>query len=192
MVGEIRDSETAEMAVHAALTGHLLFSTLHTNDSVGAVPRLVDMKVEPFLMASTINLVIAQRLTRRICSKCKEAYDLPDKVTEKIKQELQTVPKDKLPKDLNLTGKLQGYRGKGCPVCKNTGYSGRVVLAEALPITDEMRRIIAEGFKQTEVKQELAGLGLINLLQDGILKALQGVTTLEDVFRVSKEVDEQE
>lgn len=192
MVGEIRDNETAEMAVHAALTGHLLFSTLHTNDSIGAIPRLIDMKVEPFLMASTINLILAQRLARRVCSKCKEQYQIPLDVSEKIRKELAKIPAEKIPKDIDLTGQLVGYRGKGCSACKDTGYSGRVVLSEALPINESMRSVIANGFKMDEVKKELQKIGMISLLQDGIIKALNGITTLEEVFRVSKEVEEQE
>ncbi len=193
MVGEIRDNETAEMAVHAALTGHLLFSTLHTNDSLGAIPRLIDMKLEPFLLASTLNLIIAQRLSRRICSKCKEQYPLPADVAVRVRQQLKDISADKLPAEIDLTkNELFGYKGKGCPVCKNTGYSGRVVISEALPISDKMRIIIANGFAQVEVEKELDRLGRINLIQDGLIKALLGVTTMEEVFRVSKEVEEQE
>ncbi|NQT49897.1 type II/IV secretion system protein [Candidatus Kuenenbacteria bacterium] len=192
MVGEIRDHETGEMGVHAALTGHLLFSTLHTNDSIGAVPRLMDMKVEPFLLASTLNLIIAQRLGRRICSKCKESYDLPNDVAEKVKRELQKVDPKKLPKEIDLTGQLKAYRGKGCAICKNTGYSGRIVISEVLPITEKMRIIISNGFKKPEVLEELKRIGMISLLQDGIIKSLQGFTSLEEIFRVSKEVEEQE
>ncbi|MBU1132566.1 GspE/PulE family protein [Patescibacteria group bacterium] len=192
MVGEIRDSETAEMAVHAALTGHLLFSTLHTNDSVGSIPRLIDMKVEPFLLSSTINLIIAQRLSRRICSKCKESYEIPADTAEKIRNELLKVPAKSLPEGIDLhADKFLGYRGKGCPACKETGYSGRVVIAEALPITEKMRVIIAEGMKHAEMKEELEQIGMVTLLQDGLLKVLQGITTLEEVFRVSKEVEEE-
>ena len=191
MVGEIRDSETAEMAVHAALTGHLLFSTLHTNDAVGSIPRLIDMKVEPFLLASTINLIIAQRLSRRICSKCKESYELAPDVETKVRAELAKVPPDQLPKEVDLQKKLMIFRGRGCPVCKNTGYTGRVVIAEILPITDKMRAAIANGFNKAEVDKELKRIGVINLLQDGIIKSLQGVTSLEEVFRVSKEIEEQ-
>jgi len=192
MVGEIRDSETAEMSVHAALTGHLLFSTLHTNDSIGSVPRLVDMKVEPFLLASTLNLVIAQRLGRRICSKCKEKTPLPEETANKIRKELAKLPRRLLPKDINLEGELSGYKGKGCPACKNSGYSGRVVFSEVLPINEKMRSLIANNFPKAEVLKELAEIGVVSLLQDGIIKALQGSTALEEVFRVSKEVEEQE
>ncbi len=193
MVGEIRDSETAEMGVHAALTGHLLFSTLHTNDSIGVVPRLQDMKVEPFLLASTLNLVVAQRLSRRICSKCKESFVLPTETAERVKKELAKVPAKLMPKDINLqSAELKGFRGVGCPICKNTGYSGRVVIAEVLPITGKMRELIANKFPQAEVAVELKRIGVRNLIQDGLIKALQGVTTFEEVFRVSKEVEEQE
>jgi type IV pilus assembly protein PilB len=191
MVGEIRDNETAEMAVHAALTGHLLFSTLHTNDAVGSIPRLIDMKAEPFLLASTLNLIIAQRLSRRICSKCRESYELTPEIEAKVRSELAKVPAEQLPKDVDLSKKLMVFRGRGCPVCKNTGYTGRVVIAEILPITDRMRSVIADGFNKAEVEKELKRIGVISLLQDGIIKSLQGTTSLEEVFRVSKEIEEQ-
>jgi len=192
MVGEIRDGETAEMGVHAALTGHILFSTLHTNDSIGAIPRLVDMQVEPFLLASTLNLVIAQRLSRRICSKCRESYPLPEDIKAQIRKELSDVPADALPEGIDLDSDLVAYRGVGCSVCKDTGYTGRVVLSEALPVNNKMKNLIANGFPQDEVKAELKKMGIVSLLQDGVIKALQGVTSLEEVFRVSKEVEEQE
>ena len=191
MVGEIRDNETAEMAVHAALTGHLLFSTLHTNDAVGSIPRLIDMKAEPFLLASTLNLIIAQRLSRRICFKCRESYELTPEIEAKVRSELAKVPAEQLPKDVDLSKKLMVFRGRGCPVCKNTGYTGRVVIAEILPITDKMRSVIADGFNKAEVEKELKRIGVISLLQDGIIKSLQGTTSLEEVFRVSKEIEEQ-
>ena len=195
MVGEIRDNETAEMAVHASLTGHLLFSTLHTNDSIGAVPRLIDMKVEPFLLASTINLIIAQRLARRICSKCREPFEFPEDVSAKIKTELSRVDGAKLKKmlpDLDLSGKIHGYKGSGCPECKETGYTGRIVLAESLPINEKLKVIIADNYKMSDVSEEIKRMNMISLLQDGLIKVLQGQTTLEEVFRVSKEVEEQE
>jgi type IV pilus assembly protein PilB len=191
MVGEIRDNETAEMAVHAALTGHMLFSTLHTNDALGAIPRLMDMKVEPFLLASTLTLIVAQRLSRRICSKCKEQYELPPDAAKRVREILAGLAPNLLPAGVDLN-KLAGWRGKGCPLCKNTGYSGRVVAAETLPISEKMRGIIANGFKQEEVKKELERSPMITLAQDGVIKALQGITTLEEVMRVSKEEKEQE
>ncbi|MBI5076761.1 type II/IV secretion system protein [Candidatus Falkowbacteria bacterium] len=192
MVGEIRDSETAEMAVHAALTGHRLFSTLHTNDALGAIPRLVDMKVEPFLLASVLTLIIAQRLSRRICPKCKESYELPEDIMKKVKEILSGVASNVLPPEINLSQKLIGWRGKGCPLCKNSGYSGRVVVAETLLISERMREIIANGFRHEEVKKEMENRPMLTLLQDGVIKALQGITTLEEVMRVSKEEKEQE
>ena len=192
MVGEIRDNETAEMAIHASLTGHLLFSTLHTNDAIGAIPRLVDMKAEPFLLASTVNLIIAQRLTRRICQKCKESYTLPEELAGKLRRELERAPQQLIPTEVNWHGALTAYRGRGCPQCKNSGYAGRMVIAEALPITEKMRVIIANGFKKEHVQAELARVGVLNLIQDGIVKSLQGGTSIEEVFRVSKEIEEQE
>jgi type IV pilus assembly protein PilB len=192
MVGEIRDNETAEMATHAALTGHLIFSTLHTNNAIGTIPRLLDMKVEPFLLASTINLIIAQRLARRVCSKCKEPYELPADVAADLLKEVKDVPKELIPAGVDLTGKLKAFRGKGCSACKDTGHTGRVVISEILPITQKLRIIISEGFKQEAVQAEVTKIGMITLLQDGIFKALLGVTSLEEVFRVSKEEEEQE
>jgi len=194
MVGEIRDNETAEMAIHAGLTGHLLFSTLHTNNSVGAIPRLVDMKVEPFLLASVLNLVVAQRLARRICDKCREEVVIPKKVQDQIRKELENLPAKSLvetQKFASLQAELKVFKGKGCSACKNSGYKGRVVLAEVLPISEKMRKIISSGFKQDDVAAELARLKMTNLYQDGLMKALQGLTTLEEVMRVSAEVEEE-
>lgn len=190
MVGEIRDNETAEMAIHAGLTGHLLFSTLHTNDSVGAIPRLVDMKVEPFLLASVLNLVIAQRLARKVCDKCREEVVIPEKVQEQIRKELGTLSAEVLG-EISLKSELKAFKGKGCSSCKNSGYKGRVVLAEVLPISERMRKIISSGFKRDDVTAELARIKMTSLYQDGLMKALQGLTTLEEVMRVSAEVEEE-
>lgn len=190
MVGEIRDAETAEMAVHAALTGHLLFSTLHTNDAVGTIPRLLDMHVEPFILASTLTLIVAQRLCRRVCTKCKETYEIPEDMAERIRAEFAK-RNNSLPEGMDLNGKLMGFRGKGCSACRDTGYSGRVVISEALPITQKMRVIISDGFKPDDVEKEVNNSLSLTLVQDGVIKALQGITTLEEVFRVSKEIEEQ-
>ena len=186
LVGEIRDNETARIGFDAAQTGHLVLSTLHTNDALGAIPRLVDMKTEPFLLASTVNLIIAQRLTRRICQKCKEAYTLPEELAGKLRRELERAPQQLIPTEVNWHGTLTAYRGRGCPQCKNSGYAGRMVIAEALPITEKMRIIIANGFKKEHVQAELARIGVLNLVQDGVVKALQGGTSIEEVFRVTE------
>ncbi|MFH0815141.1 MAG: ATPase, T2SS/T4P/T4SS family [Candidatus Falkowbacteria bacterium] len=189
MVGEIRDNETAEMVVHAGLTGHLLFSTLHTNNALGAIPRLIDMKVEPFLLASVLNLVIAQRLARRICEKCKEQVAFPPEILKKIQRELGRIPQEHLPDGL-LDKELVGWHGHGCSACKNTGYSGRVVLSEIFSITENMRKIIADGFKHDVASKELEKNKMMTLYQDGLIKAVQGMTTVEEVMRVSEETEE--
>lgn len=132
MVGEIRDSETAELAIHASLTGHFVLSTLHTNDALGAIPRLTDMKVEPFLLASTLNVVIAQRLVRKICIDCKEEFALPSNILAEVQEEIKKIPKGSLPEELKNLKKLKFYKGKGCAHCDKTGYKGRIGIAEVL------------------------------------------------------------
>ncbi len=185
MVGEIRDNETAELSIHAGLTGHFVLSTLHTNDALGAIPRMFDMHVEPFLLASTLNVVIAQRLVRRICDKCKTTDELPDNVVAQVKKSL-----DKIPVEAFYGGadpkKLQFYKGKGCPNCNDTGYKGRVAIVETIDITKEMKQLIAKGFDRALVDQELIRQNFITMDQDGIIKSLIGLTTMEEVMRASK------
>jgi type IV pilus assembly protein PilB len=185
MVGEIRDRETAELSVHAALTGHLIFSTIHTNDSFGVVPRLIDMGVEPFLLAATLNLAVAQRLARRICQHCIAPIEILADARAFVASELDKIPKKYLegrdPKSIKL------YRGAGCTHCAMTGYIGRVAIAELVLMTDEMRKIIETGFPMEEVIKETARQEMLNLKQDGILKALDGLTTIEEVMRITRE-----
>lgn len=185
MVGEIRDFETAELAIHAGLTGHIVLSTLHTNDSFGAIPRLIDMKIEPFLLSSTLNVVIAQRLVRKICDYCKEETKLPKEIEKEIYTELEKIP------NLNkyYTGKLSDmkfYHGKGCSRCQNSGYQGRVAITEVLDITDNMKKIIISGCKLDEVKEEFRKQEMLTMKQDGILKALKGLTSLEDIITATR------
>jgi len=189
MVGEIRDSETAELSVHAALTGHLLFSTIHTNNAFGVVPRLIDMKVEAFLLASTMNVAIAQRLVRKICEHCKEEIKIPADIMKKIQKEIDIMPKTMVDKYLNTNdiGKIKFYRGKGCAYCGNTGYSGRLAIAEILSATNNLKDIIVTGFNSKKVFEEAKRQGMVSLKQDGIIKAAQGITTIEEVLRVSNE-----
>lgn len=187
MVGEIRDSETAELAIHAALTGHLVLSTLHTNDAFGAIPRLIDMKVEPFLITSTVNLVAAQRLVRRICTHCQEEITLPPSLEKEVWTELNNIPKDSLPKDIKLPRPLKLYRGKGCARCENSGYKGRTVIAEVLDITEELKKIIVTNPTIDAIKKEFKRQGLFSMRQDGVLKALQGSTTIEEVWKATRE-----
>lgn len=187
MVGEIRDGETGELAVHAALTGHLIFSTLHTNDAFGVVPRLIDMHVEPFLLAATINVAIAQRLARKICERCKAPVTLPPEVEEKMRKDLEEIP-DSYKTHLDLTKvPLTVFKGRGCLRCGDTGYVGRVAVAELILYTDEMRQLITKGFPLDEVRLSAKRQHMITLKQDGLLKALEGFTTIEEVLRISTE-----
>ena len=187
MVGEIRDGETGELAVHAALTGHLIFSTLHTNDAMGVVPRMTDMGVEPFLLGATMNLAIAQRLARRNCERCKGPIHLSPEVEQKVRAELADVP-ELYKKHLDLSvPQLTFYRGKGCLRCGDSGYVGRLSVAELLLFAEEMRDLVAKGFPAEKARQVAKAQGMITLRQDGLLKALEGTTTLEEVMRISAE-----
>lgn len=186
MVGEIRDQETAELAVHAGLTGHLVLSTLHTNDAVGAVPRLIDMHIEPFLLSSTINIVLAQRLARKICDNCKEKIDVPKEVMEQIADELKSMPAGGWYEGLSAKTPLVFYKGKGCAKCGDKGTVGRVAVGEVVEITESYRQVIAKGNDQALVKAELDAQGFITIKQDGILKALLGLVSVEDVLIASK------
>jgi len=187
MVGEIRDKETAELAVHAGLTGHLIFSTIHTNDAMGVVPRLVDLGVEPFLLAATLNAAVAQRLARKTCQACKEPQEIPKGQVDKLRVEIRTIPKRYLPKGIDADGELPFWHGKGCDACKGLGYIGRVAVAEVIVMTSEMQRLIVSGFKPTEVMAELKRVEALTLRQDAILKAIEGLTTVEEVLRISEE-----
>jgi len=193
MVGEIRDSETASLAINAALTGHLVLSTLHTNSAAGAIPRLIDMGAENFLLASTINLVLAQRLVRKICSFCKEKYEAPKEVAEDIKNNLgsllNTIPldKDKTDAKIDKSGKIYLYRGKGCEKCSQQGYLGRVGVFEVMPISSKVAKFTLERRTAGDIEKEATDEGMVTLLQDGYFKALEGLTTVEEVLRVAKE-----
>lgn len=187
MVGEIRDGETGELAIHAALTGHLIFSTLHTNDALGVVPRLTDMHVEPFLLSATINVAIAQRLGRKICDRCKAPVTLPPEVEAQVRKELEAVPaKYKAHLDLSKPN-LPMFKGRGCVRCGDSGYVGRVAVAEMIVYDEEMRGLITKGFPVEDVKKALQHQEAITLRQDGLLKALEGYTTIEEVMRITAE-----
>ncbi len=189
MVGEIRDQETAELAIHAGLTGHFVLSTLHTNDAIGAIPRLLDMGVEAFLLGSTLNAVIAQRLARKICENCKEKVELPAEVKEEAKKALANTPRDyikKFVKDFDENN-LQFYRGKGCPRCGSTGYSGRIAVAEVLDINDKLREMIIKHGKSITEREVRQTQTFISMYEDGLIKALMGLTSLEEVMRVVRD-----
>lgn len=182
MVGEIRDLETAAMATHSALTGHLVLSTLHTNDAAGALPRLINMGVEPFLITSSINAVVGQRLVRRICDDCREQVEIPPAVKTFIQKQLSAVPSGQL-KDVNLE-RLVFYHGKGCPNCTN-GYRGRIGIFEVLPMTPKIEDLAVAKDTANAIKREAISEGMITMMQDGLMKALKGITTVDEVMRVT-------
>ena len=190
MVGEIRDGETAELGIHAALTGHLLFSTLHTNDVFGIVPRLADMGVEPFLLAATINLGIAQRLARKICTYCKEPREVDPKIVDRLLQEVKGIPKRYFSGAVSADGPYVFFHGKGCPRCGGTGYQGRVAVAELFEYGPQARKIVESGFTYEKYVAERKRQDSLSFRQDAILKALEGFTTLEEVFRISQDTQE--
>lgn len=179
MVGEIRDAETAALAVQASLTGHLVFSTLHTNDASGVLPRLLDMAVEPFLLGSTMTCIVAQRVVRRIHEDCKMDYQPEAQVVEEMKQILGNL----FPP--NFSGKV--YKGKGCAECGSTGYMGRVGVYEVMPITEKIARLVTERASGADIEKLAREEGMITMKQDGYLKVIEGITTVEEVLRVAQE-----
>jgi type IV pilus assembly protein PilB len=176
MVGEIRDEETAEIAIHSALTGHLVLSTLHTNTASGAIPRFIDMGVEDFLLASTLNIIIAQRLARKICPSCITKYNPDDELRRKISKEL----------NVNLENQ-KFYKGQGCDKCNNKGYTGRVGIYEVLPASDKVRALITHKATSEEIQKQAVEDGMVAMLQDGLDKVSSGLTTIEEVIRVVRE-----
>lgn len=186
MVGEIRDNETAQLAVQAALTGHIVLSTLHTKDAVGAIPRLVDMKVEKFLLANIINIVQAQRLVRKICEHCKAEHKPPDDLAKRTKEILASIPDKHLYKGA-AKDKLTFYKGQGCGKCGSTGYSGRISISEVIENTKQMQDIIAKGFDRALADKELANQGFLPMASDGIMKVMLGMTTVDEVIMATKE-----
>jgi type IV pilus assembly protein PilB len=171
MVGEIRDFETAQIAVQAALTGHLVLSTVHTNDAPGTISRLIDMGIEPFLISSAIILILAQRLIRKVCMECREAV----KVHPQLLIDLGVLPDE--------VKSFPVYKGKGCSLCNNTGYKGRVGLYEVMPMKEEIKELLLSRASTSEIKKEAIRLGMKTLRQSGIAKIKEGVTTIEEVLR---------
>lgn len=182
-VGEIRDSETAGIAVNAALTGHLVLSTLHTNDAATSLPRLIDMKIEPFLVASTVNIIIAQRLIRKICENCRTSKNTS------VESLLKNFP-DALVKKIflskNNTGDIKIYEGTGCKLCHMTGYRGRIGIFEVLEITPALKKLIVEKADSNIIEQQAMHEGMKTMIEDGLHKVAKGTTTLEEVIRVTK------
>ncbi len=185
MVGEIRDKETANTAIEAALTGHLVLSTLHTNSSVETITRILNMGIAPYLLSSTLEIVIAQRLVRKICDHCKEEHQADAETVEGIKMVLEKADLEGEVDPTLLEG-MKFYKGKGCDKCNNTGYHGRVGLYEVLRVDNEIRRAIFDQLSTLEVQEIALKGGMLTLEQTGIIKALEGSTSLEEVYRVSK------
>ena len=175
MVGEIRDLETADIAIKAALTGHLVLSTLHTNDAPGAISRLIDMGIEPFMLAASLNLCEAQRLVRRVCNRCKKAVKIPQTVLDKYQH--------MFPEDCD--NKTYMYQGSGCKQCNGSGYKGRTCVVEMMAVTPELKELIAEGKTIAVIREQARKDGMTTLFENGLRKALAGVTTLEEVIRVT-------
>jgi len=186
MVGEIRDSQTAEAAIQAALTGHLVLSTLHTNNAAGAIPRLLHLGVSPSLIAPATNAIIAQRLIRKLCSHCKEEYLPAQETVEKIGKILSQIPKNNVmefPKEVKTI-----YRSRGCSKCNFIGYSGRTGIYEVFSLTSSIEKLIVEGMSPSEITEIARKEGMIEMQEDGILKALNGITSLEEVRRATGEI----
>lgn len=180
LVGEIRDKETTDLALQAALTGHLVFSTLHTSNASGALPRLLDLGAEDFLLASTMNALVGQRIVRKICTHCKESYPPPPPIIEEMKKTLgKLFTKDE--KEIKL------FKGKGCSECADSGYFGRIGIFEVLLVSEKVAQYILEHADSATIEKEAVNQGMITMKQDGYLKVLQGVTTIEEVIRVAQE-----
>jgi type IV pilus assembly protein PilB len=189
MVGEIRDNETAELAIHAALTGHLVMSTLHTNDAIGAIPRLIDMKIEPFLLSSVMDLIIAQRLARRLCQYCKKEKVVPETVVTDVKAKLSKIKPEILARYLPDYGQkpMSFYEPVGCDRCNKTGYKGRVAIIEVLDVNDFIRESILKDNGHITIEMARENQDFITINEDGLIKGLQGLTSLEEVMRVMNE-----
>lgn len=196
MVGEIRDNETMEMAIHAAMTGHLVLSTLHTNSAAGTLPRLLDMGAEPFLVASTANVIIAQRLVRKVCHDCRVEYKLNDKEMKALENNYEM---EKILEVIKKSGVLGGslkekdkwkdvklYKAKGCEQCMD-GYKGRNGIYEVLEIDEEIRKMISERASSADIETKAREKGMLTMIEDGFAKCIQGITTVEEILRVTKE-----
>ncbi len=188
MVGEIRDEETAELSIHASMTGHFVLSTVHTISAVGAITRLIDIGVEPFLVGTTIRVLISQRLARKICGNCREEMKMPKDVEDSIKKGLEAIPDnyiaDIIP-DFDIN-KIKMYKGMGCVKCGNTGYVGRIAISEVIDANKKMQEQILEGKKYFSTEEIRANQKYITINEDGLIKIIQGKTTMEEVLRVTQ------
>jgi type II secretory ATPase GspE/PulE/Tfp pilus assembly ATPase PilB-like protein len=197
MVGEIRDKETMEIAIHAAMTGHLVLSTLHTNSAAGAIPRLLDMGAEAFLVASTVNVVMAQRLVRKLCSDCRQPFALDAEILKSLGEEvdlgklLETATKNNF-LDKNLAeakdwSKINFYRAVGCERCGKEGYKGRIGIYEVMEMSETLAKMVSTRADSDEIEKKACEEGMIKMIEDGMIKALQGITSIEEILRVTKD-----
>jgi len=197
MVGEIRDKETVEMAIHAAMTGHLVLSTLHTNSAAGAIPRLVDMGAEPFLIASTVNVAMAQRLVRKLCPDCRQSFTLDQDLLKSLGEEigldriLDVAARsnfiDKNTAAAKDWSKINFFRSAGCDRCAHEGYKGRVGIFEVMEVDEEIAKMVSAKADSNEIEKKAIEAGMIKMIEDGMVKALQGTTSIEEVLRVTKD-----
>ena len=186
MVGEIRDEETAALAIHAALTGHIVLSTLHTNNALGVIPRLIDLGIQPFLIPPSLRIAIAQRLVRVLCPACRKQVTPSKEIVSLIMKEIETLPTD-IKKSLKITQSISIWEAPGCKNCLNKRFKGRTALFEALEMTDKLAEIILKELSETRIAEEIDRQGMITMKRDGILKILKGITTIEEVLRVAEE-----
>ena len=188
MVGEIRDEETADLSTHAALTGHIVLSTLHTNNATGVIPRLVDMGVSSFLLPSSLNIAIGQRLIRRLCSQCKKLVDPPENIKEMMKKELDSIPEEtKKEYTETISQGMRVWQAPGCKFCSNKGTKGRIAIFEVLYMTQLLERIIIEGPTESKIVTETVRQGMLTMKQDGFLKVLEGHVSLEEVLEATED-----
>ena len=186
MVGEIRDSETADLAINASLTGHLVFSTLHTNDASGVPPRLLDMGVEPFLLVSSLTCVVGQRVLRRVCKDCATEIDVPAEAETELKSTLGPIY-DMIKDKWKKSGKrLKLPKAVGCEKCNNTGYFGRIAIYEVMEISEKISKLIVEKTSASAIQKQAMEDGMLTMKQDGYVKVLEGITTMEEVLRVAQ------
>jgi type IV pilus assembly protein PilB len=197
MVGEIRDKETMEIAIHAAMTGHLVLSTLHTNSAAGTVPRLIDMGAEPFLIASTVNIVMAQRLVRKLCPDCRQNFTLDAELLKSLGKEIDldhvlsiAAQNDLIDKNVAVAkdwSKINFFRAVGCERCSQEGYKGRVGIYEVMEISDEIAKMVSARADSNDIEKKAREEGMMKMLEDGVVKALQGITSIEEILRVTKD-----
>ena len=188
MVGEIRDPETASLATHAALTGHIVLSTIHTNNAIGVIPRLIDLGIEPYLIPPSLSIAIAQRLVRKLCPYCKKKVKAEGEAKKIIMKELNKLPERLRKKYVPQKSPLYIYKPQGCKKCRGEGYIGRIAVVEILKMTDQLSEIVLKRPSENEIIKEARRQGMIEMRQDGIIKVLQGITSLEEVLRVAAEV----